>query len=379
MSLELYVAIPAICDSSAKDLNAAAAAFELPIILESSFSLKSAGGFQPATFDGEQTGAEISIEDKAEVFDMYPDFAEAAPQLDRVVTLRWGGDFLEMAFANGIAAAIAKACGGVIYEPQGGTVMSIEAAIAEAKSSAQLAAPNHGIGTKATKARQKPPFKAMIDQIVSEFPAYHVRGKWVLQHIGNHHVSGIFFDGPPSKFNMNIYFALRPLSLFGDTRELPYGKKARVYIDGTFSVDIRAPGFSNALVELIKSDFVPFGDRMRSFPAMVDHVRNGLDTFTSTSWPDIRLAWCDCATGQFEQARAHILEAFARVEKHNLQRLLDTPRFVQMREILPLLEHGDPGPIGNYLREQERREVEVLQIQELWQPAPFPFERPVSG
>jgi hypothetical protein len=228
-------------------------------------------------------------------------------------------------------------------------------------------------------ARQKAPFKAMIDQIVSEFPAYHVRGKWVFQHIGNHHVSGIFFDGPPSKFNMGIYFALRPLSLFGDTRELPYGKMVSVFIDGTFSVDIRAPGFSNALVELIKSDLVPFGDRMRSFPEMVDHVRNGLERFTSTSWPDIRLAWCDCVTGQFEQARAHILQAFARVEKHNLQRLLDTPRFVQMREILPLLEQGDPGPIGNYLREREQREVEYLQIQELWQPAPFPFERPVSG
>ena len=90
MSLELYVAIPAICDPSAKELNAAAAAFELPIILESSFNLKSVDGFQPATFNGEQTGAEMSIEDKAEVFDMYPDFAEAAPQLDRVVTLRWG-------------------------------------------------------------------------------------------------------------------------------------------------------------------------------------------------------------------------------------------------------------------------------------------------
>ena len=379
MSLELYVAIPAICDPSAKDLNAAAAAFELPIILESSFNLKSVDGFQPATFNGEQTGAEISIEDKAEVFDMYPDFAEAAPQLDRVVTLRWGGDFLEMAFANGIAAAIAKVCGGVIYEPQGGTVMSIEAAIAEAKSSAQLAAPNHGIGTKATKARQKTPFKAMIDQMVSEFPAYHVRGKWLFQHIENHHISGIFFDGPPSKYNMQIRFVLRPLSLFGDTGGFAYGKEARVYIDGTFSVDIRTPGFSNALVELIKSDFVPFSDRMRSFLAMVDHVRNGLDTLTSTSWPDIRLAWCDCATGQFEQARTHILQAYARVEKHNLQDLLDTPRFVQMREILPLLEHGDPGPIGNYLRELERREVEYLQIQELWQPAPFPFERPVSG
>ena len=376
MSLELYVAIPAICDPSAKDLSAAVAAFELPIILENSFNLKSVDGFQPAAFNGEQTGAEISIEDKAEVFDMYPDFAEAAPQLDRVVTLRWGGDFLEMAFANGIAAAIAKACGGVIYEPQGGTVMSIEEAIAEAKSSAQLA--GHRIGPQAKTARQKPPFKAMIDQIVSEFPAYHVRGKWVFQHIGNHHVSGIFFDGPPSKFNMKIHFALRPLSLFGDTRELPYGKTARVYIDGTFSVDIRAPGFSNALVELIKSDLVPFGDRIRAFPEMVDHVRNGLDSFTATSWPEIRLAWCDCATGQFEQARTHILQAFAEVEKHNLQRLLDRPSFVQMREILPLLEHGDPGPIGNYLRERERREVEYLQIQELWQPAPFPFERPVS-
>ncbi|MFM7689962.1 MAG: hypothetical protein ACKPAC_10990, partial [Alphaproteobacteria bacterium] len=347
MSLELYVAIPAICDPSAKDLNAAAAAFELPIILESGFNLKSADGFQPATFDGEQTGAEISLEDKAEVFDMCPDFAEAAAQMDRVVTLRWGGDFLEMAFANGIAAAIAKVCGGVIYEPQGGMVMSIEAAIAEAKSSAQLAAPNHGNRPKATKARPKPPFKAMIDQIVSEFPAYHVRGKWVFAHIGNHHVSGIFFDGPPSKFNMKIFFALRPLSLFDASYTLPHGRKARVYIDGTFTVDIRAPGFSNALVELIKSDFVPFSDRMRSFPAMVDHVRNGLDSFTSTSWADIRLAWCDCATGQFEQARAHILEAFAGVEKYNLQRLLDTPRFVQMREILPLLERGDPGPIAN--------------------------------
>ncbi|MCA3287518.1 MAG: hypothetical protein ING09_13290 [Roseomonas sp.] len=377
MSLQLYIAIPAICDPSAKDLNAAAAAFELPIILENSFNLKSVDGFQPATFNGEQTGAEISIEDKAEVFDMYPDFAEAAPQLDRVVTLRWVGDFLEMAFANGIAAAIAKACGGVIYEPQGGSVMSIEAAIAEAKSSAQLA--GHRIGPQAKTARQKTPFKAMIDHIASEFPAYHVRGKWVFQHIGNHHVSGMFFDGPPSKFNMKIHFVLRPLSLFGNPGGFAFAKTARVYIDGTFSVDIRAPGFSNALVELIKSDFVPFSDRMRSFPAMVVHVRNGLDTFTSTSWPDIRLAWCDCVTGQFEQARAHILEAFASVEKYNLQDLLDTPRFVQMREILPLLEHGDPGPIGNYLRERERREVEYLQIQELWQPAPFPFERPVSG
>jgi hypothetical protein len=239
--------------------------------------------------------------------------------------------------------------------------------------------PHHGIGAQAMTARQKAPFKAMIDQIVSEFPAYHVRGKWVFQHIGNHHVSGIFFDGPPSKFNMGIYFALRPLSLFGDTRKLPYGKMVRVLIDGTFSVDIRAPGFSNALVDLIKSDLVPFGDRIRAFPAMVDHVRNGLDSFTATSWPEIRLAWCDCATGQFEQARTHILQAFAEVEKYNLQRLLDRPSFVQMREILPLLEQGDPGPIGNYLREREQREVEYLQIQNLWQPAPFPFERPVSG
>ena len=34
---------------------------------------------------------------------------------------------------------------------------------------------------------------------------------------------------------------------------------------------------------------------------------------------------------------------------------------------------------GDPKGKKAKREVERLQIQELWQPAPFPFERPVSG
>jgi len=113
---------------------------------------------------------------------------------------------------------------------------------------------------------------------------------------------------------------------------------------------------------------------MKTFPAVIEYARGGVDVMTRTSWPEIRLAWCSTVEGKFDEARSYIEEAFSEVEKYNLQRLLPTRRFQIMAELKPLLEKGEPTPIGDFLRQLEREQVQHLKIEHLWKEAPFPFE-----
>ena len=218
------------------------------------------------------------------------------------------------------------------------------------------------------------PFKILIENILIEFPSFFFIEKWMFININDHSVSAIFFDGPPTRFNMGILVKTKPLSYFDGFSSLGLHERLRIYVEGKYESDFRAPGFSQSLVDIIRSHVVPFAEQMKSFPAVIEYARGGVDVMTRTSWPEIRLAWCSTVEGKFDEARSYIEDAFREIEKYNLQRLLPTRRFQIMAELKPLLENGKPSEIGDFLRQLEREQVQYLKIEHLWKEAPFPFE-----
>jgi hypothetical protein len=125
MSVDLYVAIRANLAPNVGALRAAIAALGLSLTLPDDFDLAAARGFQPMTWNGEETGAELfpGTPDAFDAEDIWPGFANDAPGRDGFVQLTFGGDPMEGAAATAFALALVKAADGVLYDPQDGAVL----------------------------------------------------------------------------------------------------------------------------------------------------------------------------------------------------------------------------------------------------------------
>lgn len=86
-------------------------------------------GSAAAGDDADETGVEVHVGDAREaIADLGIEGID--PGLDREVTLRWGGDLMECACANALAAAIAKVKGGTIWDDSAGASIAVEGAVA---------------------------------------------------------------------------------------------------------------------------------------------------------------------------------------------------------------------------------------------------------
>jgi hypothetical protein len=93
------------------------------LILHADISLATHTGFLPAVTGEDETGFECSAMPIDEIREMFPD-ADLGGSWSNALVIYYGGDVAEGYAANVSAAAYAKATGGVVFDPQGGSVYS---------------------------------------------------------------------------------------------------------------------------------------------------------------------------------------------------------------------------------------------------------------
>jgi hypothetical protein len=89
-------------------------------------------GYMPMSYgnghDARETGVEVHVGSAVEsIADLGIEGID--PKLNNEISFRWGGDAMEGACAEALAAAIATLTGGVILEDQEGIIISVETAI----------------------------------------------------------------------------------------------------------------------------------------------------------------------------------------------------------------------------------------------------------
>ena len=132
MSMNLHVCWKGPLASSRDQLEAALA--ELGFASTVLYDLEGAEGYWPIDIDGCKTGLEIYFySNLEELTENYPVLAAALAGRDSGVTFISGGDFAEGGAGIALAAAIAKLRGGIVYDPQDATCLSVEMAASQAK------------------------------------------------------------------------------------------------------------------------------------------------------------------------------------------------------------------------------------------------------
>lgn len=119
-------------------LNAAMQALGLEVSVgDEEIPLDRYRGFMPMAYgageDADESGSEVYVGVASEaIADL--GITGVDPALDREVSFRWGGDLMECACANAVAAAIARITGGTIYDDEAGAPISIDAAVTNVRS-----------------------------------------------------------------------------------------------------------------------------------------------------------------------------------------------------------------------------------------------------
>ncbi|RDJ23198.1 hypothetical protein DWF00_21380 [Bosea caraganae] len=145
MSMELYVALPTRDPITVETLVESSRQLGIELAFDAEVVFEKAGGFQPGALAGEQTGVEIDFfepEYEPEVTEL---FDGALSPLARIVAFRWGGDYMEGAFALAVAAALVAGHDGICFDPQEGMILSVE----------QLVEFTHGMVVEAREAAVK--------------------------------------------------------------------------------------------------------------------------------------------------------------------------------------------------------------------------------
>jgi hypothetical protein len=101
----------------------------LRVTLLTEFSIDRLDGFVPVRSNDIMTGFECYHCDAREIFEQYPGVGFGRSWSDGFI-FRWGGDLEECLAAYAAAAAYAKASDGILFDPQGGTLMSWQDALA---------------------------------------------------------------------------------------------------------------------------------------------------------------------------------------------------------------------------------------------------------
>jgi hypothetical protein len=94
-----------------------------PLQLDPEVAIESASGFFPARFGDKITGFECYHDDAGEMMDEYPD-VDFGRRWAYALSLRIMGDFDELRASYMAATAYARATDGVVFDTEGGEVMS---------------------------------------------------------------------------------------------------------------------------------------------------------------------------------------------------------------------------------------------------------------
>jgi hypothetical protein len=130
MSMEVWVALPAREIVTVEGVVAEARSQGFELDLPETMEFDDLAGFLPGGLAGERAGVEVDIVDPLHDPDMADAFGERMQAIARIVAFRWGGSFVEGAFAYVFAAALVAGHDGVCFDPQEGEILPAERIVA---------------------------------------------------------------------------------------------------------------------------------------------------------------------------------------------------------------------------------------------------------
>lgn len=121
MSMELYVGLRSGATLEGKALISEARRLGFDVAAPE-LDLAAADGFQPVSFNGQDSGVEISWQTPKAYFEEDEHFTQALAACERMLTFRWGGDLTECALAFALGAAAEELTGAVVLDSEEGEI-----------------------------------------------------------------------------------------------------------------------------------------------------------------------------------------------------------------------------------------------------------------
>ena len=161
MSVELHVFMLSSRLPSSDRWQAAVAEASLPIELDEAFDPREDSGAWPVKYYGpddlEDSSFELYVNNRVDLAELELAIREHLPMADKVVTLRVGGDVVELTCAMFAAAALVRSCGGVLWDEAREDALPFDEIVDEARAAARSARSNDYLMLKPTTyARRKP-------------------------------------------------------------------------------------------------------------------------------------------------------------------------------------------------------------------------------
>jgi hypothetical protein len=137
MSMEMrvyFAGLPPTCAA----IEHAMVTLDLPFKIIGHVDLTKHSGYLPMVYgagdDAIETGTEVYFDGSASTIAEF-DLKGVAPSFKTELSFRWGGDMMECACAEALAAAVAKITGGIVYEDAEGVLKNVDEAVALARTS----------------------------------------------------------------------------------------------------------------------------------------------------------------------------------------------------------------------------------------------------
>jgi hypothetical protein len=132
VSVELHVFLDDQALPGRDDWQSSLEANGFATVLDPEFDPSSDTGFRPVRYDNVDTGFEFWLEPAAPIAMAYPEIAERVGHLS-CATFSWGGDIIQLCAAFSAAACLTELSGGVLFDPQEGSIISADEVIGMAR------------------------------------------------------------------------------------------------------------------------------------------------------------------------------------------------------------------------------------------------------
>jgi hypothetical protein len=347
MAMELHVFFRGELPTKSA-LNATMKALGLPLAIKPARgSLAGHEGYLPMRWRREETGVEFDVySDPAALNEIRPEGVD--PKLDRSANFRWGGDESELLAAQCLAAAITKLTNGIVFDPEGDRIQSLDELLGEVRG---------------TLAAEKPPptsithlddLKLHLKALLELRSDLMLCGDLLLIRPVRHVLRGVRFEaGGPNSFGLYRY--VRPI--YENPNFLGFQPNLHWPI-------FEVPHLQAMMQRLLRvSAFIPVG-KATSLLRYTDWLRGGpepgqrLDDYLMQHLVAYVLA------GERERAESLFEQMHPRADSWFIPALV-------------FLGRGVASICAEY-HEKEEATAKALNLGDAWQPSPFPVEVPAN-
>jgi hypothetical protein len=354
MSIEIHVFFRGKLPDK-KALSQAMAELGFPLTIKAG-SLERQRGFMPMGLRREETGVEFDVFDgRSAVEEQVADIGEIAagdidPRFERSANFRWGGDEDEMLAGLCAAAALAKLVDGVVFDAEGGNLLSVDGAIALARETLAATlrpkrAPRRGTRPADIKRYLKALLKQRSDLVVID--------RMVLVRPVRHFLRGAFLDRTSDKYTFKVLPYLKPL----------WSPAWRLEILGSiYSRAVWQPYFEPLLIDTLQHDiFMPLGT-ITTHDDLVGALSDRLEFFTTRVCALVLI-------GERERAEDCVRDLENSEYGRRCQDWIKSARDLLARNIREVCAE---------FHANEAKAVKAMKLQSIWEPSPFPVEVPAT-